>query len=199
MAGNPVGTLARIVLMMLCAALTYNAITYFTVVRPVTFAVPPPAVADFQRRYGAVRNLSHVQTRRAYHEAVEGAVAQWIAAAQKAGAGKREQAVGCTFARWNARLYARSRDLEGGWMTQRLLGVRDAYQHGIAPHSIRALADIPACLAMVEGWPCPSYPSLMARKPTEDAIIEGCTRPNAVWDKVAETIGEPDTTSGGDL
>jgi hypothetical protein len=191
--------LARIALILFALSCAYSLLAHFFVVHPVALVVEPPSVAALQTRFGKLRNLSHVQTRKKYHQVLEEAVKPYIAAAAAAGADKRAQAVGCVNARWSARLYARSRDLEGGLLGSRMLGVRDAFTHGIAPHSVRSLADVPACVAMIEGWPCPSYPSLMARKPSDDEIIAGCTRSNALWDRVAETIGEPDVASEGDL
>jgi hypothetical protein len=161
--------------------------------RGLEFNPPLPTMADLRREFGERRDLNHKQTRQLYKDLLNGTIKDWVKTAREKGASVHDLAVGCTNVRWRVRIYTRSRDLEGSFMMDHALAVRDVYVHALTKKSPTALLDAPACLAMTEALPCPSYASLLAIKHSDEKVLEGCGRANPAYDRLANIMGDDDS------
>jgi hypothetical protein len=162
----------------------------------ITYKRPLFTLSELQSKHGHSRDLNHKDTRHLYHRLIHYEIGEWVNTTRDLGADLHELAVGCTQLRWRVRVYTRTRDLEGSFLLDHVLSLRDVFTHALMKKSPTALFDALPCLLMDERLPCPSYASLLATKGNDDAVLRGCFRSNPFYDVVAEVIGEPSREGG---
>ena len=159
-----------------------------------------PDLRTLDRKLGNTHDLSHVEVRAAYHDALDfgqKVLPQLTSVTSEEGKARR-----CHLHRWRARIWARQRG--GEWVTWYgfrllppkvvpfILGIRDVFTHAITFKTITThppsiyFRDAGSCLVQDPDRPfCPSIDSLLLKhKGNWSRIGESCYNTNKYYDKL---------------